>query len=145
MKIGKNPRIFSDIMTTEPYLIEIGDNVTISSDVQLITHDNSIIKCNINATDLFGKITIGSNCFIGARSLILYGVTLADSTIVAAGSVVTKSVHESGKIIAGNPAKVIGNISDFADKYAEYAVNLRGGRNSLQNMLLNKEQYLIKK
>lgn len=44
------------------------------------------------------------------------GVTLANNTIVGAGSVVTKSVKDEGVIIAGNPAKPIGNIYDFAKK-----------------------------
>ena len=79
-----------------------------------------------NASDVFGKITIGNNCFIGAKATIMYGVTLADSTIVAAGSVVTRSVKEEGKIIGGNPAKVIGDVKTFAEKMAPYAVNLDG-------------------
>lgn len=126
MKIGKNPRIFSDINVSEPYLIKIGDNVTISSDVEVITHDNSIIKCIDGKTDIFGRVVIGNDCFIGARSIIMYGVELADNTIVAAGSVVTKSVTEKGKIIGGNPAKIIGDTKAFAEKYEKYALNMRG-------------------
>lgn len=71
VKIGYNCRLYSDIVTSESYLITIGDNVTISNDVQLITHDNSVIKIIDNATDVFGEIVIGNNCFIGARSIIL--------------------------------------------------------------------------
>lgn len=105
VKLEKNCRIYSNIVTSEPYLLSIGDNVTISSEVLFLTHDNSVCKCEKNATDIFGKIKIGSNCFIGARSTLLYGVTLADSIIVAAGSVVTRSFVEEGIIIDGVPAK----------------------------------------
>ena len=44
VSIGDSCSIFSNIVSSEPYLITIGDNVTISNDVQLITHDNAIIK-----------------------------------------------------------------------------------------------------
>ena len=98
--IGENCNIYSNIITSESMLIEIEDNVTISNDVQLITHDNSICKIDSNYTDLFGKIKIGNNCFIGARTIILPGVSLEDNIIVGAGSVVTKSFNEKIIIIA---------------------------------------------
>jgi acetyltransferase-like isoleucine patch superfamily enzyme len=49
---------------------------------------------------------IGKHCFIGARSIILPGLTIGDESIVAAGSVVTKDVPPRS-IVAGNPAQVI--------------------------------------
>lgn len=49
---------------------------------------------------------IGQNCFIGARSLILPGVTIHDNSIVGAGAVVTRDVPPNS-IVAGNPATVI--------------------------------------
>lgn len=73
---------------------------------------------------MFGKISIGKNCFIGANSVILYGVTLADNIIVAAGSVVTKSFHEERIIIGGNPAKKISTWDSFAEKSKGYEWNL---------------------
>jgi acetyltransferase-like isoleucine patch superfamily enzyme len=124
MKIGENCNIVTNIATTEGYLVSIGNNVTLSAGVVLITHDNSISKVLPNTTDLFGRINIGNNCFIGNRAMILYGVTLADNIIVAAGSVVTKSFTENGIIIGGNPAKKIGTWDAFAEKYSEKALNL---------------------
>ena len=126
MKVGKGCNICCNIMNTEPYLISIGENTTISGSVGLITHDNSIQKVLKDKTDYVGPITIGSNCFIGAGTLVLLGVTLADNIIVAAGSVVTKSFHESNIIIGGNPAKKIGAWDAYREKYAETAVNLKG-------------------
>jgi acetyltransferase-like isoleucine patch superfamily enzyme len=49
---------------------------------------------------------IGRNCFIGARSIILPGITVGDGSIVAAGAVVTKDVPPKS-IVAGNPATII--------------------------------------
>lgn len=126
MTIGNGCNICCNIMNSEPYLISLGDNVTISGNVTLITHDNSIQKVIKDKTDVVGPIRIGNNCFIGAGSMVLLGVTLADNIIVAAGSVVTKSFHESEIIIAGNPAKKIGTWSDFKAKYANNAIFLNG-------------------
>ncbi len=105
-------------------MIEIGSNVTIANNVQLITHDNSISKVLPDTSDLFGKIVIGDNCFIGARSIIMYGIELAPNTIVAAGSVVTKSFPEGNIVIGGNPAKVITTWEKFAEKNRDLAWDL---------------------
>lgn len=77
-----------------------------------------------NTTDLFGKIIIGNNCFIGAKSIVLYGVTIADNVIVAAGSVVTRSINESNVIVAGNPARIISTWDAYREKYQSFAWNL---------------------
>lgn len=143
MVIGENCRIFSDIATTESYLVEIGDNTTISSNVSLITHDASIQKIKPDVTDVFGKIKIGKNSFIGSGAIIMYGVTLADNTIVAAGSVVTKSVTEPRKIIGGNPAKIIGDVDSFAEKMSEYAVNIKGLSTEQKRELLNNDNIMV--
>ena len=113
---GNNIHINSNIAINEPHLISIGDGTTIAGNVEFITHDNSISKVIEGATDLYGKITIGKNCFIGARAILMYGITIADNVIVAAGSVVTHSVTDSYVIIAGNPAHVIGTWDNYREK-----------------------------
>lgn len=121
---GTGTHINCNIAVNEPHLISIGEGTTVAGNVEFVTHDNSISKVIPNCTDLFGRITIGNNCFIGARSVIMYGVTIADNVIVAAGSVVTKSVNESNVIVAGNPAKVISTWDKFAEKSKDYAWDL---------------------
>lgn len=125
MRIGGGCRIFTKINTSEPYLIEIGNNVTISINVELVTHDNSAIKIYDDATDFVGKIQIGNNCFIGTRAIILPGVSIADNVIVGAGSVVTKSICKEGVVVAGNPAKEINTIENIAEKNYLYRFNFR--------------------
>ena len=98
----------------------MGDNLTISNDVQFLTHDNSIDRVATDKCDIFGCITVGDNVFIGARAVILPGVTLASNVIVGAGSVVTKSVP-SGMIVGGNPARIIGTTDAFLKKYHDVA------------------------
>lgn len=116
--------INSNIAKNEPHLISIGKNTTIAGGVELVTHDNSVSKVIENTTDLFGKIIIGNNCFIGAKSVVLYGVTIADNVIVAAGSVVTRSINESNVIVAGNPARIISTWDAYRKKYQSFAWNL---------------------
>lgn len=111
-------------MPAEPYLVEIGNDVTISAGTLLITHDNSVIKCEIDATDYFGRIKIGDHCFIGMNSIILPGVELGERTIVGAGSVVTKSIPQGHVVVGGNPAKVICSIEEYANRIEKYCVNL---------------------
>ncbi|MCZ8285191.1 MAG: acyltransferase [Bacteroidia bacterium] len=51
-------------------------------------------------------IKIGKNCWIGSKVTILDGVTIGDNCIIAAGSVVNKSMPDNA-VIGGVPAKVI--------------------------------------
>ncbi|HTB53346.1 MAG TPA: acyltransferase [Ferruginibacter sp.] len=109
-------------------LIECVDEVTIGNDVMISLNCN-IIDTNshsLHSADRKNdtidwqkglayknwdvvetkKITIGNSCWIGLRSIIMKGVFLSEGTIVASGSVVTKST-EPYTIIGGNPAKFI--------------------------------------
>ena len=121
ISVGKNCLICTDISTSESFLISIGDNCIISNDVQFVTHDYSASLVIEGANNLYGRIKIGNNCFIGARSIIMYGVTICDKVVVAAGSVVTKSFTEEGIIVAGNPGRKIGTWVDYQKKYSNKA------------------------
>lgn len=83
---------------THPQGIHIGAYSYIAFDARILSHDMT--------RRLRVHTRIGRNCFIGGRSLILPGVTIGDSCIVGAGSVVTRDVPPNS-IVAGNPAKVI--------------------------------------
>lgn len=123
--VGENCRIFTSIRAAEPYLIHIGNNVTISSSVSFCTHDNAIIKVIDQKTDVVGKIVVGDNCFIGMNSILMYGVTLGDNCIVGAGSVVTHSFPPH-TVVAGNPARAICTSEQYALKYMDVAINFKG-------------------
>lgn len=139
--IGGGCHIYSNIVSAEPFLVHIGDDVTISTQVKFCTHDNSIIKINPKCPNLFGHINIGSNCFIGQNALLMYGVTLADNIIVAAGSVVCNSFDEERIIIGGNPARKIGTWEDFGKRYENKAM----GRLEVSNRLMTSPEKFIKR
>lgn len=105
---------------SEPYLISIGDDTCISFGCTFVTHDASIHVCEKFDNDCpklikFGKISVGKNCFIGCKSIIMPGVTIGDNCVVGAGSVVTKSIP-SGEVWAGHPARFITTIQEYTKK-----------------------------
>ena len=146
IQIGENCLICSNIVTQEPFLISIGNHTTISTGVSLITHDYSCHLIIKESSSLFGKIKIGDNCFIGANSIIMYGVTLGNNVVVGAGSVVTKSFDQENIIIAGNPAHIVGTWDKYTNKYSEIAAPAIG-RISFERLYtdLKAGKYLVKK
>lgn len=117
--VGKNCRILSNperCFSTEPYLITLGDHVEITGNVQFITHDGGVWtlrdKKGLEKIDVFGRIKVGNNVFIGLGSIILPGVTIGDNVIIGAGSVVTKDIP-SNSVVAGVPARFIKSFEEY--------------------------------
>lgn len=84
--------------------ITIGDNVYISENVTIRDSDNHPIKGGSEIVT--APINIGNNVLIGINSTILKGVTIGDGAVVAANSLVNKSVPPR-TLVGGVPAKVI--------------------------------------
>lgn len=86
--------------------IEIGENSALAYGVSIITSADPNGEYNALSALYPAKtapVIIGKDCWIGANSTILPGVTIGDFCVVAAGSVVTKDVP-SGTMVAGVPA-----------------------------------------
>ena len=115
--LGENCRIYTRRWGTEPWLISVGNKVTITNGVRFINHDGStwLISDERGRRQLFRKISIGNNVFIGMDSIILPGVKIEDNVIVAAGSVVTKSIPENS-VVGGNPARIITEFNTYRDR-----------------------------
>lgn len=93
-----------------PWLIDIGNNVTLASWVYLVAHDGASKK-HIGYSKV-GRINIGNNVFIGARSIVLPNVSIGDNCIIGANSIVTKNIPDNS-VAAGNPAKVIMSLETY--------------------------------
>ena len=106
---------------TDPWLITMGDNVTLTHGVVLLTHDYG---CSVPKK--YGKlkgavlgsqapVKIGNNVFIGVNTVIVKGVTIGDNVIIGAGSIVSKDCESNG-VYVGNPAKKVMDIEEYVAK-----------------------------
>lgn len=105
VQIGDNTVINREVLLDGRMGLIIGDNVRVSEGVAIFTleHDpNSPDFANHGA-----RVRIGDRTFIGARAIILPGVTLGEGAVVAAGAVVTHDVSPY-TIVGGVPARCIG-------------------------------------
>ena len=75
--------------------------------------------------DTFGQVTLGDYVYIGNNSLVMPGVTIGDNVLVAAGSVVTKSVP-SNVVIGGNPASIICSLEEYINRNERYNTDSKG-------------------
>lgn len=96
--------------------VRIGKDVMMGPQVMIIAENHNFddinIPMNLQGSNHKG-IVIGDNVWLGARTIILDGVNIANGTVIAAGSIVTKDITEENSIYGGNPAKFIkkrGNI-----------------------------------
>lgn len=117
--IGEGCR-FSDVpgFGSHPYLITLGRDVAMAAKVTFITKDGGtrvfahleryrkVIK--------YGRINIRDNCVIGEGVILLPGVTIGPDSVVAAGSVVARSIPP-GVLAAGNPAQPVMTVHQYAE------------------------------
>ncbi|MGO2103522.1 MAG: acyltransferase [Psychroflexus halocasei] len=114
--IGENTRIHGTCIHSKS-TISIGKNCLIAANCQIIDSNGhetlmDIPQDRIISIDEPKRIIIEDNVWIGANSIILKGVTIGEGSIVAAGSVVVKSIPKK-VIVGGNPAIVI---KDYSQK-----------------------------
>jgi acetyltransferase-like isoleucine patch superfamily enzyme len=110
VRIGRNCVINTLAFSTEPYLVEMGNEVSIGWGTQFITHEGSV-KCLGEELDgyLYGEIKIGNKVFIGINCIILLNTSIGDNCIIGAGSIV-RGHFPDNSVILGNPAKVVLNM-----------------------------------
>lgn len=109
---------FGCLLDGRRYRIMTGDDVSIGPEASILTlgHDPQSPSFDLRG----GDVRIGDRAWIGYRALILPGVTIGEGAVVASSAVVTMSV-EPFTIVAGNPARVIGQRS----RDLSYKLNFR--------------------
>lgn len=96
------------------WLITIGNNVTLAPQAYILAHDASTKRAT--GYTRIGRVSIGDETFIGARAVVMPGVTIGSNVVVAAGSVVTKNAPD-GTIVGGNPAAIIGKTEEHIARH----------------------------
>jgi acetyltransferase-like isoleucine patch superfamily enzyme len=116
-EIGEGVEIFGANLFTfgsEPYLVSIGNQVTISHDVDFITHDGGlrIARARYPGAYLYGRIQVADRCFLGAHCVLLPGTKIGTGSVIGSGSIVTGEIP-SGVVAVGVPAKAIKSVEDY--------------------------------
>lgn len=146
--IGNNCLLYRSIeWPSEPYLVTIGDNVQITRGVSIHTHGGgNVIRRKVPNFDVFGKVVIEDWAYIGAHAQIMPGVTIGEGALVAAGSIVTKSVP-SGMVVGGNPAKILCSVEEYLEHNIRYNIKTKGmsAKAKRQYLLSLNETMFLKK
>ncbi len=126
VRIGEGCDILNGIKDfgTEPWLIELGNRVTLTHGVTLITHDGAsrLFRQSVPGSsrwgNRFGTIRILDNSFIGVNTIIMPGVQIGPHSIVGAGSVVTKDVPPR-TVAVGVPARPVCSLDEYINRYQQ--------------------------
>nr|WP_295255969.1 DapH/DapD/GlmU-related protein [uncultured Blautia sp.] len=108
IRIGNNSQIgINSIMDND---VVIGDDVTMGPDVIIYTSSHEYkdlgIPINQQGEKPHRQVTIGNNVWIGARCIILPGVSIGDNAIIGANTVVTKDVPKNA-VFCGTEGHVV--------------------------------------
>ncbi len=114
VKIGKNchisPYVLIDLVY--PKLIEIGNNVTIGSNVMIFAHVNPTANLLLKKSKYprkIAKVKINDGAVINPGAILTAGVSIGKNSIVSIGCGVFEDVPESC-VVLGNPARVVKKI-----------------------------------
>lgn len=118
LKVGKHLKRLNNVLIDDshPWLITIGDDVTLAPRVHILAHDAST-KVHLGYTKI-GCVTIGDRVFVGAESVILPGVSIGNDVIIGANSTVTHDIPD-GLVAVGSPARVICTTEEYLNRERE--------------------------
>ena len=97
--------------------VKVGKNVLLGPNVSVYTAGHPLHSESRNSGYEYGiSITIGDNVWIGGSAVIMAGVTIGSNVVIGGGSVVTRDIPD-GVAAAGNPCRVIREITEEDRKY----------------------------
>jgi acetyltransferase-like isoleucine patch superfamily enzyme len=122
--IGDLVYIGDNVIISTRDRIRIGARTMVAHGVQIFDNDSHPLDPRDRHADYLNLIEgrhrthfipsapveIGEDCWVGANSIVLKGVTIGDRSVVAAGSVVTADIGEDC-LAAGNPTRVVRSLS----------------------------------
>ncbi len=112
VEIGENFFANHNCIILDGAKVTFGDNVFIAPNCGFYTAGHPLDSEQRNqGLEYAYPITVGNNVWIGAHVVVLPGVTIGNEVVIGAGSVVNKNIP-SGVIAAGNPCKVIRQITE---------------------------------
>jgi acetyltransferase-like isoleucine patch superfamily enzyme len=120
VEIGEDVEILGANLFTfgsEPYLVSIGNQVTISHDVDFITHDGGlrVVRAEYPNAYCYGRIQVADRCFLGAHCILLPGARIGVGSVIGSGSIVTGEIP-SGVVAVGTPAKPIKTVEEYMQR-----------------------------
>jgi acetyltransferase-like isoleucine patch superfamily enzyme len=129
-EIGEAVEIYGAHLFTfgsEPYLVTIGNKVTISHGVDFITHDGGlrVARARHPGAYLYGRIRVADSCFLGAHSVLLPGAVVGAGSVVGSGSVVTGEIPP-GVVAVGVPARPIKTVAEYIEGKRHLWLDTRG-------------------
>lgn len=117
IEIGDNFYANFDCIILDVNKVIIGNNVLFAPRVSIYTAGHPIDKDVRNKMLEFGKqVIIGNDVWIGGNVIINPGVKIGNNVVIGSGSVVVKDIP-SNVVAAGNPCKVIREITDLDKEY----------------------------
>jgi len=101
--IGDRVFINSGVVVMSVLEVTIGNDVAIANEAYIMDTDSHGVEGRPVKN---APVRIGDGSWIGARAIILPGVTIGRRCLVAAGAVVSRDVPDD-TLVAGNPAQVV--------------------------------------
>lgn len=135
---GVNCRLINVSYSTEPYLITLGDHVSVTYS-HFETHDGGVwvLRDKYPEIDIVKPIKVGNNVFIGYGCIILPGTVIGNNVIIGARSVVSGNIPDN-VVVAGVPARVIRSIDSYEERVIPHSCD------TAKMSPLDKQHYYLK-
>ena len=152
-QIGDNCRIIIRQLSSEPYLIKIGNHVAIAGGVVLLTRDEGtwIFQEDNPGLQAYGSIIIEDNCVIGQNAVIYPNIRIGNNSIVASGAIVISDIPPNS-IAMGAPARVLSSVQRYKKKCIEMwkeqcppGIHIEEGHNWWDSKYYSKNREKLKK